>query len=412
MKAVVIVVEGVGAAMLGPYGSATSTTPALNRLASTSLVLDQCFVDAFDLSPQLRSLWTAMRAPHTQASTWSLWQELADHAIPGQLVTDSPEAAQVAQDCGCSQITLVEVGVADATADAPAEAAEDCSLMQVFAAAMEILAGESQLGVVWIHARGLRHAWDAPLDLRAAMADPEDPLPPDEIVVPHLELDVDSDPDIAVGWGQVAAAQIAVLDQAIDALDQTIQSRADAADWTWMFCSTGGVPLGEHGVIGTSLRLGYTEEIACAAIIRPAHTPPVGTRRAELCQLPDLPVTLLHAMGLSLAEQTQLWGRNMWHSGPPQISTAWPVEHTLAWIEDEQSLWIRTPAWSLVQPDPSRTQLFVKPDDRWEVSDISTRGAEVIEHLLGILPLMRLAAQQGARSQLPSLEDWLTSMCR
>ena len=36
-----------------------------------------------------------------------------------------------------------------------------------------------------------------------------------------------------VGWGQVADAQVAVLDEAIDALEQTVAARPDADQWTW-----------------------------------------------------------------------------------------------------------------------------------------------------------------------------------
>lgn len=411
MKALVIIVEGLGTAMVGAYGSATATTPAIDRLASQSLVLDQCFVDSFELESQLRSLWTATHASCEQPPAWTLWHALSERNVPGRLITDSPEAARVAEKYGCPQVTLVDVPAVSE----PATTAEECSLMHVFAAAMEELASPETSGLVWIHARGLRHVWDAPLELRQAMTDPEDPPPPDSATFPDIVVDAETDPDLIVGWGQVAAAQVAVLDEAIDAIDaieQTIAAREDRDQWTWLLSSTGGVPLGEHGLIGRSHGQAYTEETAVPAMIRRAAGPPVGMRRAELCQLPDLPLTLLVAMGIDPPHAPKLWGRNMWRAGPPRISTQWPPEHTLAWLAQHDKLWIRTPAWSLLQTGDEPAHLYVKPDDRWEVSDIASRRSDVVEQLLALLPQLRAATNESARDALPKLDEALTSLLR
>lgn len=408
MKALVIIVEGLGTAMVGAYGSATATTPAIDRLAARSLVLDQCFLDSFDLESQLRSLWTATHAGCSHRPTWSLWQTLSERNVRGHLITDSAEAARLAEKFGCPQVTLVDVPAASE----PAATADQCSLMHVFAAAMEELALPETSGLVWIHARGLRHAWDAPLELRQAMTDPEDPPPPDQATFPDIVVDEDTDPDLIVGWGQVAAAQVAVLDEAIDAIDQTIADRGDSDKWTWMLSSTGGIPLGEHGRIGRALGEAYSEEIALPAMVRRAGSPPVGMRRAELCQLPDLPLTLLVAMGIEQPPLASLWGRNMWQAGPPRVPTQWPPEHTLAWLASGDHLWIRTPAWSLLKTGDGPARLFVKLDDRWEVSDIASRREDIVEQLLALAPALRNATEQSARPALPKLDAVLTSLLR
>lgn len=408
MSALVIIVEGLGTAMVGAYGSATATTPAIDRLASRSLVLDQCFLDSFDLESQLRSMWTATHALSAVSPSWSLWRVLAQRNVPAHLITDSPEVARIAQEYGCPQVTLVDVP----EATQPAATADECNLMQVFAAAMDELALPQTHGLVWVHARGLRHLWDAPLDLRHAMTDPDDPAPPDVATFPDIVVDDDTDPDLIVGWGQVAAAQVAVLDEAIDAIDQTIADRGDSDEWSWLLSSTGGIPLGEHGSIGTAQREAYNEEIALPAIVRRAGSLPVGMRRAELCQLPDLPLTLLAAMGMDQASSEPLWGHSMWKAGPPRVPTQWPREQTLAWLVDGDRLWIRTPAWSLLQTGDQPARLFVKPDDRWEVSDIASRRSDVVEQLLALVPELRSATEQSARHALPKLDAVLTSLLR
>lgn len=405
MKAVVIVVEGVGAMMLGPYGSSTSTTPAFNRLAASGMLLDQCFLDSFELTSQVRSLWTGMHANTYTPATWNVWRAWQEAGVPAQLVTDSPEVAALAEKYDVPQVTLVSVS----TAEEAAESAEECNLTQVFAAAMEILASPETVGMVWIHAQGLRHAWDAPLELREAMIDPEDPTPPAEVHLPDIELDEDSDPDVALGWSQVAAAQIAVLDEAIEALEQTIAARADADQWSWLFCSLGGVPLGEHGTIGLAQEVGYIEEVAIPVIVRSAHHRIISTRRAELCQLPDLPITLMQAM--NLPAPSELWGRNQLIAGPPMRTTDWQPEQTIAFIETNEHVWLRTPAWSWLLHGED-CELYVKPDDRWEVSDVGARAIDVIELLRELLPKVREAIADGKREILPALPEELTSLIR
>lgn len=408
MKAVVIVVEGLGAAMVGAYGSATTSTPAIDRLAARSLVLDQCFIDSFDLERQLRSMWTSIHGNCQRVPQWNLWNDLSTRDIPSQLITDSAVAAHQAQHFGCPQITLVDVS----PSDNPVAEAEECALMHVFAAAMETLSDPQTEGLVWIHARGLSHSWDAPIELRMAMTDPDDPPPPDEACFPKILVDDGTDPDLIVGWGQVAAAQVAVLDGAIDAIEQTISSRNDSHEWTWLLSSTGGIPLGEHGQVGTRSRVAYSEEIAIPFIIRPHGAPPVGIRRAELCQLPDLPRTLLVAMGIDPLDFHSLWGRNLWHDGAPIVSNRWSVEHTIVWMESDGRVWIRVPAWSLLQDEQGNWCLFVKPDDRWEANDIAARREDIIEALLTMLPQIRHATEHCARATLPNLESMFTSLIR
>ncbi len=188
-KALVIVTEGVGAGMLGAYGSATSTTPALNRLAARSLVLDQCLIDTHELPRQLQSLWTACHASQTNRTDWNIWKHWSTHGLSCQLLTDSSVVAELAQQAGCDKVTLIDVQEEHEAADY----GEDCGLVQVFAEAMDLLASEDAPDVLWIHSRALRLAWDAPVELRAAMTDPEDPPPPVDVRLPEMQLDEDSD---------------------------------------------------------------------------------------------------------------------------------------------------------------------------------------------------------------------------
>ena len=46
---------------------------------------------------------------------------------------------------------------------------------------------------------------------------------------------------------------------------------------------------------------------------------------------------------------------------------------------------VRTPGWFLSTSQEGQHQLFVKPDDRWEVNDVASRREDVVELLLEVL---------------------------
>lgn len=66
---------------------------------------------------------------------------------------------------------------------------------------------------------------------------------------------------------------------------------------------------------------------------------------------------------------------------------------------------IRTPAWYLrANLDP---ELFVKPDDRWEVNNVAVRCLDVVENLQDTLTEYELALPERRISELPPLTDVL-----
>ncbi len=417
---IVVVVEGVSTGLVGAYGSNTAVTPAIDRLAAHGLVLDQCFVDSLDLRKQLHSLWTGRHAGQEPRTNGSMWHQLIASGYEACLITDCAVTAEVAEHLGCPRVVLVEV-------DNPIEPAEDwteCGLMQVFVSAVEELSETEPDRVVWIHSRGLRLAWDAPIDLRERFTDPEDPEPPSAACVPDISITDETDPDEVIGWGQVAAAQVAVIDQAIDILMDTIESRDDASDWSCMVLSLGGVPLGEHGRVGWGQPALHGEEVSCLAIIQVAdqeereladHEPQMrapGSRRAELCQLPDMLMTFLDSLQVNSLAAESPWGQSMLRLGPFSAPLGWPALFQSAYILDLAEQWVRTPAWSATFRKDSLPALFVKPDDRWEISDVSSRRLDVVERLREIANEFQECLRSGKRELLPKLEEELCNLLR
>ena len=58
-NAVIVVIDRLGAGFLGPYGATWLDTPALNRLASQSLLIEHPLSDSPELVQVYRSFWTA-----------------------------------------------------------------------------------------------------------------------------------------------------------------------------------------------------------------------------------------------------------------------------------------------------------------------------------------------------------------
>jgi hypothetical protein len=79
----------------------------------------------------------------------------------------------------------------------------------------------------------------------------------------------------------------------------------------------------------------------------------------------------------------------------------WRDRLAIAGLYDETA--IRTPAWYLrVAP---AAELYVKPDDRWEVNNVAVRCPEIVEGLSQELNRYRNALDAGQATELPPLEE-------
>lgn len=409
-KVIVVSIEGLSPSLMGPYGANTAMTPMLNALAAHGIVLDQCFLDSCRLPEMLASLWTGQHAKRLSPDgPKSLWHLAEDAGFAGLLVTDCAVAAAQAETHGCQNAILLEV---EAVTE-PAEDSSSCCLMKLFAEAaalIEAWEGESkdESVLVWLHSRGMRLAWDAPMELRRRFADPSDPEPPGQVELPAGEVNAQTDPDWVVGWGQVAAAQVAIIDQAMELLHDYLSQSTGA--WSWCLLGLGGVPLGEHGWLGWGKMQLHAEQLQVPVLIVPNPPLPVGLRRAELSQLPDIAATVADLCNLNWP--TPIWGISQLQCERDDIPLHWPsVQQTVGLLHDGES-WLRVPAWSLKFDSQENNQLYVKPDDRWEVSELSNRCPDIVSELRELAGLFFRAAETGSRQELPALNAELCNLLR
>lgn len=409
-RTIVITIEGLSTSLVGAYGSNTAVTPALDAMASRGIVLDQCFLDARNTSAMLRSLWTGQHALVENCRlAMTIWNILSDSGGFGSFTTDCLQAAEAADQAGCEDVFLVDFP----EANEPAGEVASCTIAEVLGHAAQRIAETSSESAIdsalyWIHTRGFRLPWDAPIELRAQFADTDDPRPPEEVEPPAFEITGRTDPDLVVGWGQVAAAQAAAFDMIVGMLQSYLDQLGD--NWAWCVMGLGGVPLGEHGWVGWGRPSLHCEELQVPAIILPASKLPVGTRRAELSQLPDLGATIADLCGLTFPNA--IWGRS--HLTPPSdnVPFEWPAVDQMVGLVEQSTSWIRVPAWSLMDDDSHRGQLFVKPDDRWEVNDVSNRCGDIVDGLRQLGHQFFEAARNGNRNQLPKLDEAFCNLLR
>lgn len=362
----VIAVDGLRASALGAYGNTTFATPALDALASESLLFDWWFADAAELPLVYRACWRSQPP---------LPRSLAEQGYTTTLVTDEPRLKEF--EAAGEFHRVVDVP--------PAPAAKNDDIMQsafarLFAAVCGELnaAGDGRPRFVWVHARGMYGPWDAPLAWQEPLLEREEGDPPPENTVepPDLVLDGDADPDAAFRWSCAYAAQVMLLDACLGSFREVLDELAAREPWLVVFAGVRGFPLGEHGRVGgVDARL-HAEQL---------HVP-------MLCHFPDGSHSL--ARSGQLASHAEL--------APLVIGRACgeiclPSRDALIAAGPEGIRAIRTSDWTLrlvprdpevgpaADPDRAQCALYVRPDDRWEANDVAALCPDVVDELLARL---------------------------
>jgi arylsulfatase A-like enzyme len=270
--------------------------------------------------------------------------------------------------------------------------------------------------LLWCHLGGLGTTWDAPLGFRQAYRDEGDPPPPETADVPNRTLPANFDPDELLGITQAYCGQVTLLDTCLGAFLDFFDGLPIRPETLLTLTSARGFPLGEHRRVG---------ECDGALFGETLHVP-------WMMQLPDGAGAAVRSQ--ALVEPSDLWATllDWWDiAGVPHSPTAASVMPLVrapsetfplpsgreagpfvGWRRDrlcaagrEGQRAIRTPAWYL-RTDLA-PELFGKPDDRWEVNNVASRCAEVVERLQTALTEYELTLVSGRVSDLPPLADVL-----
>jgi arylsulfatase A-like enzyme len=400
-NAIVIAIDGLRASALGAYGNTWHPTPALDALASQSLVLDWMYCR--EPTPQgfYRDAW--------QAVDQSLSKRLGALGIQAALTTDDGWAAEKAQTTDFTEIQRIEIDGADSAATVA-----DTQMARLFALAVDQLASwkaasSSTPGLLWVHAGGFYAAWDAPLELRQALLD-EDDLAAPRFVAPPVLVAVE-DHDALLLCRAAYAAQTMVLDECVGALAAALTELELDQNTLVILIGVRGYALGEHSSVGGLSLYGELLHVPCLVRI-PGLNPP-SPRSPQLAQPADVAATLLDWF-----EGSPLPGERGANSAlsfvKPQYGES-ARQFVVALGQNGERV-IRTPAWMLRQAPHDRRlsgaqttpgiELYVKPDDRWEANEVAARCPDVAARLLALLD------RAESEEPLPSLDKDLFTPLR
>jgi len=417
MNIVCLVLDRLHWGYLGCYGNTWVATPAFDHLAAEGFVFAQALAESTDLAETYHSLWGGAhlleRAAATSARRTPLPELARGAGLRTLLITDEPAVAEHELGAAFDETAELEPAADDATP--PAAAVEATHTAKVFAAAIERLTADSGPTFLWLHARALGGPWDAPTEFRNKFAEEDDPTPPDFTAVPKRELASSADLDERFGIAQAYAGQISLVDLCVGGLLEHLEEVGKLDDTAVVLLSPRGVALGEHGFVGPFDDRLHGELVQIPLIVRL----PAGRGKLRRSQALVQPSDLYHALADLVGEQAL--GARRQALGEAEESNASWARSLLPLIDDPTTVWrdrslvvaappatefgFRTAAWFLracatpadaAADEPElRDELYVKPDDAWEATDVADRAGDVVELLRAASADLRGALAEG-----------------
>lgn len=401
-NAIVIVIDRLGAGYLGPYGNTWIETTTVNRLASESMLWQNAFADCPTLEGFYRAVSSGRHALATQppSSRQLLMDSLTAAGVNTLLVTDEHQLAKQPFAEGFGQ----RISVPTVSSQTAADSLEDTQFAHTFATALECLDHLPSPFVLWLHLKGMAGTWDAPREFRERFADEEDPTPPAFVKPPDKLLPPDVDPDELLGASQAFAGQVALCDLCLATFLDSIHQLPGIENTLLIVSSPRGYPLGEHGGIGPCSD-GLREEVLHVPLLLRLPQRSHAMRRFQALVYPaDLHATLRRWFELEAGDENQDGFNLLNAADAPEVVIRECVVSTYA---KERSL--RTQAWFMRHVADQPAQLFVKPDDRWEVNEVADRRADVVEEGLQALAAFEELARADRLGDFPKLPAALVS---
>jgi N-sulfoglucosamine sulfohydrolase len=396
MNSVCLVVDRLHWGYLGACGNTWVPTPAFNRLAAEGFTWDGAFIESPRLDAFCHACWTgrhAMRPAGPSDAEGSLMKLLSSRGVHCRLLTDDSQVGRHPLASGFDEVVDLHLPLPQA----PADTLEQTLLGRYFSQAMELLDSAPEPFLLWCHVGSLGTAWDAPRDFRQAVWDEGDPEPPDLVLPPETILPKDYDPDVLLGFTQVYAAQVGVLDACLEVILDWLAESEKGRQTLLVMASARGFPVGEHLRVGPCDHALYGELTRVPWMFRFPDLSAATDRSDALVQPSDLAPTLCD-----------------WHGVPPDCSLGatsllLPIrEGADAWRQcvgilgegDERAM--VTPAWYFRQG--SRPELFLRPDDCWNANDVADRCPEIIEAMSSALSAYHRAMESDGRVAMPPLD--------
>lgn len=364
MLSITLVCDALGTSSIGCFGNEWIATPNLDRLADEGIVFDHAF-SHLDL---LAGGWRCQSLDHARAA-------LEERDV---IIGLFRERAAGHATCGPTP-----------------------SLDELFEEALGFLAQHPGRDVaLWLEVALAPSFWDPSAESLARLLADRDPI--DLRGERHGMIGADISEDEIDALRDTHAARVETFDASLGRFFDELRRRDLWESSLLAFTTDQGWPLGEHGAVGYAALWTHEERDHVPLIIKwPGQN--WGSRSPSLVGTGDLGPTLADVHSAEV-HQTQAT-RNL-----APIARGEPIpprEYLVAGL-DESEYSIRTQGWKLILPcgttDPDRPrQLYVKPEDRWEIRNVADQHADVADHLE--LQLWRFldAVRRGTIDDLPPL---------
>lgn len=430
MRVLVIVASGLQAGYVGCYGNEWITTPNLDRLAAEGIVFDRHYADHPDPQGARRAWRTGQyhfpipNAPSSAApSAPDLIRILNGHDVRTILVVSDP------------QWKNPEFAQAWRTVLRPEDPREEDvspleQALEATVAAVENLKSNDRC-LLWLDLAALQPPWRLPEDYRdlyfdedgaEELSDDEDaeevsaaeeareekkPLTPWTDPLPPWIEPGDEAAFLRLQWSYAGA--VTYLDAGVGSLLDELRERELLDGFTVLVTSDRGQPLGEHGAVAASVPWLHEERVHLPLLLRLPGTAEAGRRVAALTQSVDLFPTVLDLFGIPFppvhgSSLLPLCHADM-EAVRPYACSGLEANEAIEWA-------LRTPEWAFLLPlalpaegTARGPQLYVKPEDRWEVNDILQHYQEWSQHLEQMLRAFMEASRQPGTLRPPELKE-------
>ena len=182
------------------------------------------------------------------------------------------------------------------------------------------------------------------------------------------------------------AGSVTLADHCLGELFEAMRRLGRMDDTLLIFTSDQGEPLGEHGFVRRFRPWLYEELIHTPLIVRMPGGQFGGIRHQALVQTVDLLPTIVSALGLPpiVRDEAPVHGHDLL---PLIRGERTKVREYACMGMDVAEFAIRTHLWHLIVPiendpdEPRSTELYRKPEDRWDQNNVIDQHTEVAEHL-------------------------------
>jgi len=394
-SAVVLSLDGLRPSVLGPYGNTWFETTHFNQLGAESQLFENCVAGCPNPDNPFRDLLLGSHAVQAKPENPHLIDLVNQGDQETILITSNSAAIGDLTNDRFDQV--IEVNLPE-----PKSLAIDFESTQLavfFAEVIQVIERIDSPTLLWLDCNSLVTAWDAPYEYRMHLADEDDPEPPKIFVPPDLEFNpATDDPDQLLGFQQAYGAQVGLLDQFLGVLMEQLDSTAWSREALFCLVSHRGYPLGEHGVVGFYRPVLHSELIHTPMFFRWPELRKSGMRSQSLVQ-PSLVYPAL-ADWFGCLESQPDFDRQM-------VPTLNEHEAVISVCQSEYANYeaIQTHGWKFIRG--SKQQLYVRPDDCWEVNEVSNLCRAIVEELDALLSqgIVRLEAGQPVLAE--PLEDHL-----